>query len=169
MHNTTSEPATTPPLDIQHEAAMRVLLQFRMVFGAVRSHFQKVEQAVGLGGAQVWALSVIAGQPGIGVGQLARALNVRQPTASNMLKVLQARGLVLAQKAEHDRRALQLTLTAEGQALLNNAPGPPMGVLPEGLMALPPDAIQRLEQDLQALIKTLAVDPRTAQTPLADL
>lgn len=66
MHTHTSEQTTTPSLDAQHEAAMRVLLQFRMVFGAVRSHFQKVEQAVGLGGAQVWALSVIAGTPGIG-------------------------------------------------------------------------------------------------------
>ncbi len=169
MHSSTSDPNNMPSPDVKHEAAMRVLLQFRMVFGAVRSHFQKVEQAVGLGGAQVWALSVIAGQPGIGVGQLARALNVRQPTASNMLKTLQARGLVLAQKAEHDRRALQLNLTAEGQALLDNAPGPPMGVLPMALMTLPPDALQRLEQDLQALITTLAVDPRTAQTPLADL
>lgn len=169
MHTHTSEQTTTPSLDAQHEAAMRVLLQFRMVFGAVRSHFQKVEQAVGLGGAQVWALSVIAGTPGIGVGQLARALNVRQPTASNMLKTLQARDLVLAQKAEHDRRALQLTLTAQGQALLDRAPGPPMGVLPMGLMALPPDALQRLEHDLQTLIATLAVDLSTAQTPLADL
>lgn len=148
---------------------MHVLSQFRMVFGAVRSHFQKVEHSVGLGGAQVWALSVIAAQPGMGVGQLAQALNVRQPTASNALKTLQARGLVVAQKAAHDRRVLQLTLTPEGQALLGKAPGPPMGVLPMGLMALPPDTLQRLAEDLQALIDTLAVDPKAAQTPLADL
>lgn len=169
MHTSTTQQTTTPSLDVKQEAAMRVLLQFRMVFGAVRSHFKKVEQAVGLGGAQVWALSVIAEEPGIGVGQLARALNVRQPTASNMLKTLQARDLVVAQKAEHDRRVLQLTLTAEGRALLDRTPGPPMGVLPIGLMALPTDALQRLEHDLQTLITTLAVDPRTAQTPLADL
>jgi len=152
-----------------HDTSMRVLFQFRMVFGAVRSHFQKVEQAVGLGGAQVWALSVIASQPGIGVSQLAQALNVRQPTASNALKALQARGLVIAQKASHDRRVVQLTLTPEGVDLLSRAPGPPMGVLPAGLMALPPDTLQRLEQDLQVLITTLSVSPDAAQTPLGDL
>lgn len=148
---------------------MRVLLQFRMVFGAVRSHFQKVERTVGLGGAQVWALSVIATQPGLGVGQLASALNIRQPTASNMLKALQTRGLVTTQKSDSDRRMLQVFITPEGQTLLDAVPGPAMGVLPSALKSLPPEALQRLEQDLHGLIDRLAIDPQAAQTPLADL
>ena len=148
---------------------MRVLLQFRMVFGAVRSHFQKVERTVGLGGAQVWALSVIATQPGLGVGQLASALNIRQPTASNMLKALQTRGLVTTQKSDSDRRMLRVFITPEGQALLDAVPGPAMGVLPSALKSLPPEALQRLEQDLHGLIDRLAIDPHAAQTPLADL
>lgn len=148
---------------------MRVLLQFRMVFGAVRSHFQKVERTVGLGGAQVWALSVIAAQPGLGVGQLASALNIRQPTASNMLKALQTRGLVTTQKSDSDRRMLQVFITPEGQTLLDAVPGPAMGVLPSALKSLPSEALQRLEQDLHGLIDRLAIDPQAAQTPLADL
>lgn len=156
-------------MDSLDASPARVLMQFRMVFGAVRSHFQKVEHAVGLGGAQVWALSVIASQPGMGVGHLAQALNIRQPTASNMLKALQKRGLVTAQKASHDRRALELNPTAAGHALLAQAPGPAAGVLPAALMSLPPDVLHRLEQDLQVLVATLAVDPTSAQTPLADL
>jgi len=153
----------------KQEQATRVLLQFRMVFGAVRSHFRKVEQAVGLGGAQVWALSVIGSQPGIGVSQLAQALNVRQPTASNMVKSMQARGLLTPTKAAHDKRVVQLSLTPLGQSLLDKAPGPPMGVLPAGLDALPPDTLARLERDLNALIAILEVDPQAAQTPLAEL
>lgn len=166
--------STSPaPCHIQQpaapDAATRVLLQFRLVFGAVRSHFQKTEQLVGLGGAQVWALSVIAAQPGIGVGALAQALNVRQPTASNALKTLQAKGLVVAQRAPHDKRMQQLSLTPEGHALLARAPGPPAGVLPEALAALPSDSLARLEHDLGLLVARLGVDPAVAQTPLADL
>ena len=163
LHTDWTDPAE------QQASATRVLLQFRMVFGAVRSHFQKVEQSVGLGGAMVWALSAIAASPGMGVGQLAQALNVRQPTASNMLKSLQSKGLVTTRRANHDRRALELNLTPEGHALLAKAPGPPAGVLPVALMALPPDTLARMEQDLQSLIATMGVDPRSAQTPLADL
>ena len=49
------------------DSATRVLRQFRIVFNSVKTHFRQVEQAAGLGGAQVWALSVIRDQPGIGV------------------------------------------------------------------------------------------------------
>lgn len=159
----------TPTDGAQNIAAMRVLTQFRMVFGAVRSHFQRVEKAVGLGGAQVWALSVVAAQPGMGVGQMARVLNVRQPTASNMVKALQGRGLLSATRAAHDRRQLLLNITPAGQALLDQAPGPPNGVLPHALAALPDDVLQRMECDLAVLLAHLAVDPTAAHTPLADL
>lgn len=140
-----------------------------MVFGAVRSHFQRVEQAVGLGGAQVWALSVVAAKPGIGVGQLAAALNVRQPTASNMVKQLTGRGLLNAQKAAHDKRSVQLFLTADGASLLAQAPGPAAGVLPHALASLPPETLQRMETDLHTLLAHMAPDPQSAQTPLAQM
>jgi hypothetical protein len=37
------------------EKAARVLRRFRMVFNAVKTHFQQVEKQAGIGGAQVWA------------------------------------------------------------------------------------------------------------------
>ena len=58
--------------------ATRVLRQFRLVFNTVKTHFQQVEKQAGLGGAQVWALSVIQARPGIGVTGLAAAMDVHQ-------------------------------------------------------------------------------------------
>jgi DNA-binding MarR family transcriptional regulator len=69
-------------------AAARVLRQFRQIFNAVKTHFQQVEKIVGLGGAQVWALSVIRDAPDIGVCSLAQAMNIHQSTASNLVKTL---------------------------------------------------------------------------------
>ena len=44
----------------QHDVlAKEVLGQFRSIFAAVRTHFARVEKAVGIGGAQVWALALI--------------------------------------------------------------------------------------------------------------
>ncbi|HBZ08040.1 MAG TPA: MarR family transcriptional regulator, partial [Massilia sp.] len=71
----------------------RVLRQFRIVFNAVKNHFRQVERDAGLGGAQLWALSVIAQSPGIGVTDLARALDIHQSTASNLVRALGSRGL----------------------------------------------------------------------------
>ena len=56
------------PPAMADEPAARVLRQFRQVFNAVKTHFRQVEKTVGLGGAQVWALSVIRDIPGIGIG-----------------------------------------------------------------------------------------------------
>ena len=46
------------------DLASRVLRQFRSVFNAVRHHFRSLEQAVGLSGTEVWALSLVVQDPG---------------------------------------------------------------------------------------------------------
>ena len=140
------------------EAAARVLRQFRLVFNSVKTHFQQVERKVGLGGAQVWALHVIQSNPGIGVNGLAAAMDVRQPTASNLVRALVAQGMVEVRKDGPDRRAVQLHLMKPGAL-----------VLPEALSALDAATLARLEADLGALIQVLGADERGAGIPLAQM
>lgn len=148
---------------------MRVLRQFRQVFNAVKTHFQQVEKRVGLGGAQVWALSVIRDEPGIGVGRLAEAMDIHQSTASNLVRILLERELIAASKDPADRRAVQLKLLPAGTRLLRKSPGPFAGVLPNALAALEPKTLKRLEQDLAKVIEQLNVDEAAGGIPLAEL
>jgi DNA-binding MarR family transcriptional regulator len=154
---------------VDPDAASQVLRQFRIVFNAIKTHFQRVERRVGLGGAQVWALSVIRDRPGLGVKGLASAMDVRQPTASNLVRSLARSGLVEVRRDGSDRRAVQLHLLPQGFDVLRRVPGPHRGVLPDALKALPPETLMRLHTDLAALIGHLDPDPRAAQVPLADL
>lgn len=147
----------------------RVLRQFRIVFNSVKTHFRQVERDAGLGGAQVWALSVISGSPGIGVTELARALDIHQSTASNLVRTLSARGLIAATRDGQDRRGVALRALPAADALLQRAPAPFAGVLPEALASLDEETLTRLEQDLAQLIAVLAADPASAQVPLAQL
>lgn len=149
--------------------AVRVLRQFRLVFNTVKTHFQQVEKRAGLGGAQVWALSVVRERPGIGVNELARALDVRQPTASNLVKALAEQDLLEVRKDERDGRAVMLHLRPGGARVLRRAPGPFTGVLPEALAKLEPATLERLEQDLAELIKVLGADERGANIPLSQM
>ena len=148
------------------DPAARVLRRFRVVFNAVRSHFRAVETKAGISGAQLWALSVIHAHPGIGVGELARAMDVHQSTASNLLRVLVERNLVVAERAGEDRRAVQLQATARAARLLAKAPGPFTGVLPEALGRLDKATLARLDRDLARLIEELGADERGAGIPL---
>ncbi len=151
------------------ESAARVLRRFRIVFNAVKTHFQQVEKKAGIGGAQLWALSLIGRQPDIGVGGLAKAMDIHQTTASNLAKALITIGLVVAARGAPDRRAVQLRLTAAGARVLRKAPGPFAGVLPQALDSLDPATLERLDQDLGALIALLQADDHAAQIPLAQM
>ena len=73
---------------------VRVLRQFRVVFNAIKTHFRQVERDAGIGGTQLWALSVIQSTPDIGMNELAKALDIHQSTASNLIKALIERGLM---------------------------------------------------------------------------
>jgi len=148
------------------EPAQRVLRQFRQVFNAVKTHFQQVEKKVGLGGAQVWALSVLQQCPGIGVGALAAAMNIHQSTASNLVKGLVERELITVTRDAVDRRVVLLKLLPAGARILRRTPGPFAGVLPNALAALDQKTLKRLEADLAKLIAVLEVDDRLGGIPL---
>lgn len=162
-------PPTTPRRPAPREASApsaRVLRRFRLVFNAVKSHFREVETQAGISGAQLWALSVIEAQPGIGVGELARAMDIHQSTASNLLRALLEKNLVAAGRDGEDRRAVQLKATARGTKVLAKAPGPFSGVLPDALARLDKTTLARLDRDLAKLIEELGVDERGATIPL---
>ncbi|NDY90197.1 MarR family winged helix-turn-helix transcriptional regulator [Ideonella livida] len=160
-----------PPTSAQPapQQASRVLRQFRQVFNTVRAHFQQVEKHAGVSGAQLWALSLVAAEPGLGVGALAQAMDVHPSTASNLVRALQGAALLEARREGPDRRAVQLHLTPQGQDVLARAPAPFSGVLPQALAALDADCLGRLERDLAQLLRHLEADARAARTPLADL
>jgi DNA-binding MarR family transcriptional regulator len=148
------------------EAAMFVLRKLRLVFNTVKGHFREVEKKTGVAGAQVWAMAVVRDQPGIGVNDLAKAMDVHQSTASNLLKPLIENGMMVAERASDDRRALKLRVTARGAAVLRKAPEPETGVLPAALQKLDHETLVRLDEDLEGLIVLLQPDKRAAKMPI---
>lgn len=162
-------PAAPAAGDPHDDAAAQVLRQFRQVFGAVRSHFAQVERKVGLGGAQLWALNMVRDRPGIGVGELACALDIHQSTASNLVKGLIERELIAAERGGSDRRAVQLKLLPAGAKLLRKAPGPFAGVLPDALRRMDEASLRRLGDDLDRLLHELSIDDRSSRRPLSEL
>jgi DNA-binding MarR family transcriptional regulator len=154
---------------VESATPAKVLRRFRVVFNAVRTHFRHMEKQAGLGGAQVWALSLIKTKPGIGMGEIAASMEIHQSTASNLIKVLLNKELIRAEKSPHDRRNVQLTILPAGSRLLKKVPGPFEGVLPQALANLSGETLQRLDEDLRQLIGLLNADEAAEETPLAQL
>jgi len=151
------------------QPSTRVLRQFRVVFNAVKTHFRQVEREAGVGGAQLWALSVIDRRPGIGVTDLARELDIHQSTASNLIKSLVERGLVATSREGADRRSVSLRIQPAGAEVLGSAPLPFAGVLPDALSALDAATLERLEQDLAKVIALLEADEAGGNVLLAQM
>jgi len=164
-----ADSATPSSPDLDDSQPMRVLRQFRIVFNAVKTHFRQVEREAGLGGAQLWALSVIDRHPGIGATGLARELDIHQSTASNLVRALVERGYVTGSREGLDRRNVALHVQPAGRAVLERAPLPFAGVLPDALASLDEATLQQLEQNLECLIAQLGADEAAARLPLSQL
>ncbi len=151
-------------------AATEALRQFRVIFGAVRQHFQAVEKACGVSGAQIWAMAALQHRPGMKVSELAQALSIHASTASNLLDKIEKAGLIRRERNSTDQRVVRLYLTEAGEKALQKAPQPLTGILTHALGQLPDAALERLNQDLATLIGHMgATDTRDAQKPLSEL
>lgn len=149
--------------------AAQVLRQFRIVFSEVRGHFQQIEKVSGIGGAQMWALSLVGAHPGLGVSDLARHMHIHQSTASNLVRQLLRRGLIRSQKSDLDKRSVLLHLVPAGQKLLNNTPGPHEGVLPHALRLQSERRLKEMHRSLGALIESMQADVDAGEVPLSQL
>jgi DNA-binding MarR family transcriptional regulator len=92
--------------------ALRVFLRFS----------EQAAEAVGLTPQQHQALLAIQGFPGrerVTVGELAERLQVRHQSAVGLVDRLAAQGLLKREPAEGDRRQVFVSLTGQGQDLLN--------------------------------------------------
>lgn len=150
--------------------AQEALRQFRLIFGAVRQHYQQVEQACGVSGAQIWAMAALRDTPGLKVSQLAQALSIHASTASNLLDKIEKAGMVRRERGTDDQRIVRLYLTPAGEAALAKAPQPLTGILTDALSKLPEKTLARLNDDLATLLSQMGeVNTRYAQKPLSEL
>jgi DNA-binding MarR family transcriptional regulator len=156
---------------LQRRRMLDVLEQFRVIVKSIRRHYQDVERRAGLSGAQLWALAQVAEQPGTKVGDLARALAIHQSTASNLLRALEAQGLVTRERQRHDQRQVKLFASKKGLQLLKGAPRPLIGVLQQALSELPAARLHALHAELAHVIALMKVkSPAAARAlPLSDM
>jgi DNA-binding MarR family transcriptional regulator len=162
------------PLQFMRPAKRKKMLEvlelFRIVFKSIRQHYRMVESRTGISGAQLWALAQIADNPGITVGELARALAIHQSTASNLLRDLEASALLIRKKVREDLRSVRLYASAKGHAVLKRAPRPLIGVLQQALSDLPSTNLDAMHRQLQTLIAAMAIKADGARSlPLSDI
>ena len=120
MASRSAMPTTTPPdrLNALPGHAIRRLHQIAVGI------FHQETQALNLTPVQYSVLRTVAEQPGIDQRTLASAVALDTSTTAGVVDRLEARGLMLRNASAQDKRVRLLTLTADGQALLQEAEAP---------------------------------------------
>ncbi|HEY2637286.1 MAG TPA: MarR family transcriptional regulator, partial [Solirubrobacteraceae bacterium] len=111
----------------------------------------------GLTRSETSALSVLSGGPRR-ITELAEREGLAQPTMTGLVARLEARDLVTRTRDPHDGRAVQLTLTAEGERVLTELRARYVALLRDCLEAMEPEQVDALVaggEALEALITQL--------------
>ena len=115
-------------------------------------------QDSGLSLLQTMLLHSVGEHPGIGVAELARMQQVRNPTMSAQVKALELAGLLArAAPDPQDRRRSGLQLTPEGQARLDQMHAQRMDWLSQRVARLSPEQLRQLAAAIEPL--TLIAQP----------
>ncbi|WP_338763964.1 MarR family winged helix-turn-helix transcriptional regulator [Massilia sp. METH4] len=134
---------------------LAALQKLRIVIRAAQRHSLWVEKQCGVNGAQLWILQELLETPGLRVGQITARLAIAQATTSNLLEGLVRKGYVVKTRDLDDARVVKLALSDAGRALLDTAPKPARGLLPEALAKLDGADLASLNAGLQGLLDSI--------------
>ena len=140
-------PLATPEevADHLHSAAIRLLRRVR-----------REDEATGLTGARLSALSVIVFGGPLTVGQLAAAEQIRSPTASKLVTELVDLGLVTRATSADDGRVTEVRPTARGRWMLQAGRRRRVAHLASRLAGVGPEDLATLDRAAEILEEVLS-------------
>ena len=137
-------------LQQENEAAAVVQL-LRRLFKGVHVYSKAVLKRTGLSGPQIWALTIIAAEPGLSLRELAGRMFAHPSTVSGVVERLVQRNALERRTDPEDRRGIKLSLTPAGQRLLKRSPPPVQVGLRRALLRMAAPELRQLRLNLEAI------------------
>lgn len=147
-----------PVLDLTPDAleSLAVANRLRPVLLHLNRRLRHELRDLDISGAQISLLAAIRQQPGIGLTDLAGRERITTASLSTHIDRLEAAGLVERHREDAaDRRRVGLSITAEGQALLDQVRSRRTSWLAEGLQTLDPADLAAINAAIDPLIRLL--------------
>jgi DNA-binding MarR family transcriptional regulator len=135
--------------DRLHSAAIHLLRRVR-----------RVDEATGLSGAKLSALSVVVFAGPISLRDLAAAEQVRPPSMTRTVRELELDGLITRETDDSDRRVTRIRATAKGEQLLKQGRGARIKLLADLLRSLDVDDLSLLDEASKALERLFSAPMR---------
>jgi DNA-binding MarR family transcriptional regulator len=100
----------------------QVLTSLRRVIRAIDIHSRQLVKSANITGPQLRLLQLIRKHQSATIKELADAMSLSQATVTSIMDRLENRHLILRVRSQTDKRKIHPQLTADGNALLDNAP-----------------------------------------------
>lgn len=100
----------------------RIVASIRRIIRAIDLQSRRLLERYHLTGPQLATLREASRLDSPSTSALARAVHLSQPTVSGILNRLEARGLIRRERSMDDRRTLVISVTRDGERLLEEAP-----------------------------------------------
>ncbi len=100
----------------------QIVASLRRIMRAVDLHSHRLVEAFGMTGPQLATLQEVQRLGPTSASAIARAVHLSQGTVTGILTRLETRGLMTRQRSSTDRRSVVVSITAEGDRLLDTAP-----------------------------------------------
>jgi len=117
-----------------------------------------MQRMAGLSAPQAWALTILAEEPGLALGELAARMHAHPSTVSGIVDRLVVRRAVDRRPDPEDRRGVRLSLTAPGRRLLRRSPPPVQAGLQRALDGMPPRRLRLLRRALEEIVRSSELD-----------
>jgi DNA-binding MarR family transcriptional regulator len=112
-----------------------------------------MQRQAGLSAPQAWALTILAAEPGLALGELAGRMHAHPSTVSGIVDRLVGRHAVDRRPDPEDRRGVCLSLTTAGRRLLRRSPAPVQAGLQRALQEMPPRRLRQLRRALEEIVQ----------------
>lgn len=96
----------------------QLLISLRQVIRAIDVHSRQLNKESGLTAPQLLVMQKIAQLDGPMAKQVAKEITLSPATITNIIDRLESRDLVKRQRCAHDKRKVELYLTAQGESIL---------------------------------------------------
>jgi DNA-binding MarR family transcriptional regulator len=140
------------PANVDRDAD-EVVRCLRRLFKGLHEHSKAMQRRAGLSAPQAWAMTILAEEPGLALGELAGRMHAHPSTVSGIVDRLVVRRVVDRRPDPEDRRGVCLSLTIAGRRLLRRSPPPVQAGLQKALETMPPRRLRQLRRALQQIVQ----------------
>lgn len=145
-------------MDSQSSFNLWIFRSLRRIMRAVDVHSRKLSAEFMVTGPQLLALQTLHDDGPLTTSAVAKLIHLSNSTVVGILDRMEQKGWVRRERSEGDRRVVLVSLTAEGEQFLAEAPELLQDRLAQGLRRLPEQEQLEIAQALEKIVKLLEMD-----------